>query len=201
MRKTWKKRCALMLGAALSLSVLAGCGDENAGNTSAAAADTTAADTAAADTTAADTAAAEEDTTAAAEEDTTAAENAANGEALSEEEYVQACQKFASDLVSSLNDISTELSSLDPTDVEGAKALIEDMKTPYAEFAAIQAPEKYAGVQEKYKSGCEKMIAYLDMSLQLMEDPAGVDVTEMTTLLQDMQQDFTDASTELQSLQ
>ena len=199
MKKSWKKFCALMLGAALSLSVFAGCGEENAGNTSAAAQDTTAAVTTAADTEAETTAAAD---TTAAEEDTTAAESAAaNGEALSEEAYVQACQNFASDLVSSLSDISTELSALDPTDVEGAKALIEDMKTPYAEFAAIQAPEKYAGVQEKYKSGCEKMIAYLDMSLQLMEDPAAVDVTEMTNLLQDMQQDFTDASTEFQSLQ
>lgn len=113
--------------------------------------------------------------------------------ALTEEEYVAKTEELAQSMTEVMNDAA----ALDPDDVEGAKAMIEGLKAPFVEFAALEAPEKYAATQEKYKTGCEAMIEYLDMCTDLMDPDkaADVDMDKLTTLLTTIQNDFTEAAT------
>ncbi len=113
--------------------------------------------------------------------------------ALSEEEYVAK----TTELAESITNVMTEAAALDADDVECAKKLIEGMKEPFVEFAAIQAPAKYADAQAKYKSGSEAMIKYLDMCIDLMdpEKAADADMNELMDLLTTIQNDFTEGAT------
>lgn len=117
---------------------------------------------------------------------------AAASSALSEEEYVAK----TTELANAMTNVMTEAASLDADDVEGAKKLIEGMKEPFVEFAAIQAPEKYADAQTKYKSGSEAMIEYLDMCIDLMdpEKAADADMDKLMDLLTTIQNDFTEGA-------
>lgn len=112
--------------------------------------------------------------------------------ALSEEEYIAKTNELAE----SMNNVMTEAAALDPNDVEGAKKMIEGLKAPFVEFAAIQAPEKYADAQAKYKSGSEAMVKYLDMCIDMMDPDkaANMDVNELTEILTTIQNDFTEGA-------
>lgn len=110
--------------------------------------------------------------------------DAAAQTALTEEEYAQ---KFE-DLQKSMTDLQTEAGKLDPTDAAAAKALLEKLKTPFADFAAVTAPEKFADAQAKFKSGCEAMVKYIDGMMAMMEETDATKQQElMTTALEDMQ--------------
>ena len=202
MRKNLAKNlCVLTMTAALSASVI-GCGSKTTEATTAAATETTVAAEA---TTAAmdETTAAKEETTAAKEE--TKAEAKATGDALAEEEYIAKTTELGTALTETMTKAQEELAALDPSDIEGAKKLIEGMKAPFLDMAAVQAPEKYAAAQAKYKTGCEAMADYLDLCVEMMDMQAGgktpseAEVTELTTklttLLTTVQTDLTEAAT------
>ncbi len=112
--------------------------------------------------------------------------------ALTEEEYIAKTEELAQ----SMTDVMNDAAALDPDDLEGAKAMIESLKEPFAEFAALEAPEKYAAAQAEYKSGCEAMAEYLDMCIDLMNPDKADDVNtdKLTTLLTTIQNDFTEAA-------
>lgn len=120
----------------------------------------------------------------------------ASSTALTEEEYLTETQE----LVTAMNDVVTKAGSIDPTDVEGAKQLIEDCKAPLVEFAALEAPEKYAEAHAKYKSGCEAMVEYLDMAVDAMdpEKAADLDMEKMVNLIQTAQTDLMEADSLMQ---
>ena len=58
--------------------------------------------------------------------------------ALTEDEYVAKTQELSQ----AMADAVTNSAAVDPSDVEGAKKMIEELKTPFVEFAALTAPEK-----------------------------------------------------------
>ena len=112
--------------------------------------------------------------------------------ALTEEEYVAK----TTELAESMTNVMTEAASLDTSDAEAAKEFIEGLKAPFVEFASLQAPEKYAEAQAKYKSGSEAMIKYLDMMVEML-DPAKAaeaDTEALMELLTTIQTDFTEAA-------
>lgn len=120
------------------------------------------------------------------------AQTGAETAALTEEEYVAKTQELAQAMTTAV----TDAASVDTSDAEGAKKVIEDLKAPFVEFAALAAPEKYADTQAKYKSGCEAMIEYLDMCVDMMdpEKAAELDMDKLTGLLTTIQNDFTEAA-------
>lgn len=198
MKKQFKKGfCVLTTAAVLALSVTA-CGGKTAETT--AAEITTAETTTQAETTTAEETTAEETT----KEETTASETKAAGEALTEEEYLEAATQLSQTLTDTMTKAQSDLSALDPTDTDSAKKVIEDMKKPFTDFAAITAPEKFAATQEKYKSGCEAMIEYLDICLEMIdmsatETPSAEAAAELTNRLTEsltaVQTGFTEGST------
>ena len=107
--------------------------------------------------------------------------------ALTEDEYVAKTQELSQAMADAVTNSAA---------VEGAKKMIEELKTPFVEFAALTAPEKYADTQAKYKTGCEAMIEYLDMCVDMMdpEKAAELDMDKLTSLLTTIQNDFTEAA-------
>lgn len=71
--------------------------------------------------------------------------------ALTEEEYQQA----VTDLSDKLTSIQTDAANLDPTDVDAAMKLLNDMKQPFIDFMAVTPPESYADAHAKMQSGCQ----------------------------------------------
>ena len=193
MRKNFKKgMCVLAMAAMLATSVTA-CGSKKADTTTAAETTTEAA----AETT---TEKAAEETTTAAEsteaETTTEAETKAEaaGEALAEEEYLTKAEELGQAMTDVSAKVQADLASMDPYDTEGIAKLMEELKAPFVEFSAIQAPEAYAEAQAKYKSGCEAMIDYLDIIVSAMEmEASGKTPTEEET--QKLMEDMTNALT------
>lgn len=116
--------------------------------------------------------------------------DAGAAKALTEDEYMA---KF-DELGKSMTDLQTEASQLDPSDPAAAKALLEKLKTPFSDFAALTPPDKYAEAHAKFKSGCEAMISYIDTSIQMMEETDAAKQADllkkaqeyMTTAMQDM---------------
>lgn len=120
--------------------------------------------------------------------------NAAQEETtLTEEEY----EAKAQELGEKLNSAMTDASSIDPNDVEAAKEFIAGLKDPFIEFGSLKAPEKYAAAHEKFKSGCDAMVEYLDMMVTAM-DTGDVDMEKMTTLITTIQTDFTEGASMLE---
>ena len=111
---------------------------------------------------------------------------------LTEEEYNAKLAEFEQAAASLQTDMQTKAAELDPTDIEGAKALFEEMKKPFADFAAVEAPEKYAAAQAKFKSGCEAMIAYIDATVKMVEDPTSVDENTTKEIMDYVQTAMTD---------
>lgn len=171
MKRNLKKgMCAVVLAAMLATSVTA-CGGKKADSTEAATtAETTVAETKAEESKVEETTSEEAKTEAAETEkkETEAKADAAKG-SLTEEEYLNKTEELAQTMTDTMTKAQEDLAKLEADDVDGAKALIEGMKAPFVEFAAVQAPEKYAAAQAKYKSGCEAMVEYLDILLDTME--------------------------------
>lgn len=186
-----KKICVLMTAAMLATGVTA-CGNK----TDATSATTTEATTA--ESKAEETTAAEETTTeAATTEAEKETEKAADG-ALTEEEYLAKAEELSQKVVDTMTKAQQDLAALDPNDAEGAKKLIEDMKAPFIEFTEVVAPEKYAEAQAKYKSGCESLIEYLDICVEMIELGASGE-TPTAEQTQDLTQRMTDAITAAQT--
>ncbi len=118
---------------------------------------------------------------------------AAGADTLTEEEY----EAKAEELGNSLNSAMTDAASIDPNDVEAAKEFIEGLKSPFVEFGALNAPEKYADAHAKFKSGCDAMVEYLDICVKAM-DSGEVDTEKMTSLLTTIQTDFTEGAAMLE---
>lgn len=118
------------------------------------------------------------------------------GDGKAEAEYIAETEK----LVEAMEAVNEKATSIDPTDVEGAKQLIEEIKAPLVEFAAVEAPERFAEAHAKYKSGCEAMIEYLDMTLDAMdpEKAAELDIEKYLGLVQTATDDLTEADALMQ---
>lgn len=200
MRKNFKKgMCVLAMSAMLATSVTA-CGGKKADATTAAETTTEAA----AETTAEETT---EETTTAAEttEEETTTEAEAAGEALTEDEYLAKAEELSQAMTDVSTKVQADLANMDPSDTEGIAKLMEELKAPFVEFAAIQAPEAYAEAQAKYKSGCDAMVDYLDIVVSAMEmEASGKTPTEeenqklmedMTNALTIVSTDFTEGAT------
>ena len=121
--------------------------------------------------------------------------DAAQGEetTLTEEEY----EAKAEELGEKLNSAMTDASSIDPNDVEAAKEFISGLKDPFVEFGSLKAPEKYAAAHEKFKSGGDAMVEYLDMMVTAM-DSGDIDMEKMTSLITTIQNDFTEGASMLE---
>lgn len=110
--------------------------------------------------------------------------DAAQTAALTEDEYAA---KFE-ELQTSMTGLQEEASKLDPSDAAAAKELLEKLKTPFSDFAAVTPPEKYNDAHAKFKSGCEAMVKYIDGMIAMMEESDTTKQQElMTTALEDMQ--------------
>lgn len=89
----------------------------------------------------------------------------------------------------------TELqnSAASATDVEGAKQLLEDLRTQFSDLAYLDAPDKYKDAQEKIKSGSEAMVKYIDIALkaadgaELSADDQSKMMEYITTAMTDLQ--------------
>ena len=114
--------------------------------------------------------------------------------ALTEEEYQQEVENLSAELTT----VQTDAANLDPTDVDGAKQLIEDLKQPFQDFAALNPPESYQEAHEKLSSGCQAMNDFLDTTASLLEetDPAKLQEgsTEMMNALQTAMTDISEGA-------
>lgn len=117
---------------------------------------------------------------------------AAEEATLTEEEY----EAKAEELSEKLNSSMTDAASIDPNDVDAAKEFIAGLKDPFIEFGSLKAPEKYAAAHEKFSSGCDAMVEYLDMMVSAI-DTGDIDMEKMTSLLTTIQNDFTEGASML----
>lgn len=202
MKNKLVKRIALLMAVSvMGISVMA-CGDKAEETV----AEETTTEEASVEETADDTVETEEveeettDDAAETEEAVDEAETAeAAGEALTEEEYEAKAAELLESMTTTMTEAQEELNTLDVNDVEGAKDFIEGLKAPFAEFAAVQAPEKYADAQVKFKSSCEAMMEYLDLCISMLDMEEDADTAELTTQLTDLlttlQNDLTEGLT------
>lgn len=120
----------------------------------------------------------------------TPAVSATPAPALTEEDYVA---KFE-ELGTKMTEVQTNAATLDPTDLEAAKKLLDDMKAPFVEFAAVTPPEKYTDAHAKLQAGCNGMIEYIDILLQIAEE---TDATKQQELATKMVEVLTTAGTDI----
>lgn len=118
-------------------------------------------------------------------------------ETLTEDEYVAKAQEASENLVAVMANVQTDLASIDPADTDAITEYIEGLKAPLAEFAALQAPEKFAEVQGKFKESCESLIEYFDLCIQMMDPEAEADAAELaaktTEIMTAVQTNLTEA--------
>ena len=112
---------------------------------------------------------------------------------LTEEEY----EAKAQGLGDKLSNVMTEAASIDPNDVDAAKEFISGLKDPFIEFGSLKAPEKYAAAHEKFKSGCDAMVEYLDLMVGAL-DSGDIDMEKMNSLVTTIQNDFTEGASMLE---
>lgn len=118
--------------------------------------------------------------------------------ALTEDEYMDTFQTT----FTSLGDMQTKMAEIDMTDETAAKSFLEEIKTPFAEFAAVTPPEKYAEAHGKIQSGCEAMVAYIDgMSALIGETDQTKIQEEAAKLTGDVQTAMNDFAEGAQMLQ
>lgn len=122
--------------------------------------------------------------------DPTPAVSATPAPVLSEEDYMAEYEA----LLTKMTDLQSTAASLDPTDLEAAKKLISDIKTPFVEFSAVTPPEKYADAHAKLQAGCDGMIEYIDILLQIAEE---TDTTKQQELATKMVEVLTTAATNM----
>lgn len=99
--------------------------------------------------------------------------------ALTEEEY----QQEVENLTAELSSVQSDAAALDPSDIEGAKQVLEDLKAPFQDFMELTPPEAYADAHEKLQSGCQAMVDFLDTTASLMEETDPTALQESTEKL------------------
>lgn len=109
---------------------------------------------------------------------------------LTEEEYMT---KFE-ELGTKMTELQQSTASIDPTDVEAANKLLDDMKVPFNDFIAVVPPEKYAEAHTKFQSGCQAMVDYIDAAKSLMTETDATKQQEIGTKLMEL---LTTATTDL----
>ena len=110
--------------------------------------------------------------------------NAGASEALTEEEYQEAVTKLGD----SFTALQTEAASLDLTDPDAAKEMLESLKAPLSEFIAIVPPETFQSAHEKMKSGSEAMIDYIDTAISLVSETDAAKIQEASTTMMEQLQ-------------
>lgn len=192
MKNNFVKRIAVLAAVAVMGMSMAACGNK--------AEEAAANETEATEAPAAEDAAAE----APAEAEEAPAEEAPAAETLTEEEYVAKAEEASDKLVTTMTNVQTDLASMDLTDIDAITEYVEGLKTPLVEFAALQAPEKYAEVQDKFKESCEALIEYFDLCIELMAPDADADVAELTAktteIMTTVQTNLTEAYTMMAEL-
>lgn len=109
--------------------------------------------------------------------------------ALSKEDYEASFAELAADLQS----IQSEASSIDTTDVDAAKKLLEDLKKPFSDFMSQVPPAEYEEAHQKITSGCQAMIDYIDGCYDLVGETDTTKIQEATsTLTEKLQTAITD---------
>ncbi len=134
-----------------------------------------------------------------------------SGEALSEEDYKAKITEIGNKVTELTNDVNAAQTKA-ATDPEGAINdlidVVAEMKPLYQELADLKAPEKFAAAQAKIKSGCEASVEMLDLTVEMMElavDPEQADkaqeklaeLTEKMTEYQSDAQTLTEGLTEV----
>ena len=124
---------------------------------------------------------------------------------MTEEEYKAKVEEISTKMQDMQTSINEKMATIDPTDTEAIGAVFEEIKAPFIEFASLNAPEKYAEAQAKFKSGCEAMIQFLDLAkemTELQQNPESVDqatleekATQFTDLLTKAMTDITEGAT------
>lgn len=117
--------------------------------------------------------------------------------ALTEDEYLKKVQEIASNMQNIQGEITEKMQGLDPTDVEAVQKVLGDLKAPFNEFASLQAPEKYAAAQAKYKSGCEAMVQFIDITIEMSGMGADADATKVQEKTTEMMEVLTKATQDL----
>ena len=97
--------------------------------------------------------------------------------AVSEEEYQQAVV----DLQAELTEVQSN--KIEVNDLEAAKQQLEALKQPFADFMNIVPPEAYADAHAKLQSGCQSMIDYVDIAIQIVEATNDAKRQELSTQL------------------
>ena len=104
--------------------------------------------------------------------------------AVSKEDYQASFEKLATDLES----VQADASNIDPTDVDAAKKVLEDLKKPFSDFMSIVPPTEYEEAHKKISSGCQAMIDYIDGCAALIGETDTTKIQEATaTLTEDLQ--------------
>lgn len=119
---------------------------------------------------------------------------------LTEEEYQAKVEEFATNMQNLQTEITAKMQEVDPTDADAVKAILDELKAPFVEFAALNAPEKYQAAQEKFKSGSEQMIQFIDTTKELMDlqaDPANADATVIQEKTEALTTTLTQAAADL----
>ena len=131
------------------------------------------------------------------------------GEALSEEDYKAKITEIGNKVAELTNDVNAAQTKAS-TDPEGAINdlidIVAEMKPLYQELADLKAPEKFVEAQKKIKSGCEASVEMLDLTVEMMElavDPEQADKAQekLTELTEKMTEYQADAQTLTESLQ
>lgn len=131
------------------------------------------------------------------------------GDALSEEDYKAKITEIGNKVAELTNDVNAAQTKAS-TDPEGAINdlidIVAEMKPLYQELADLKAPEKFAEAQKKIKSGCEASVEMLDLTVEMMElavDPEQADKAQekLTELTEKMTEYQADAQTLTEGLQ
>ncbi|MGI6181665.1 MAG: hypothetical protein ACOYIE_06270 [Agathobaculum sp.] len=81
--------------------------------------------------------------------------------ALSEQEYIDAVDTLNIEMYK----LQTAAQENEITDEQAAQALVDELKQPMLDFAALVPPAAYAEAHEKLSSGCQAMADYMDIIL------------------------------------
>ncbi len=81
--------------------------------------------------------------------------------ALSEQEYIDAVDELNIEMY----ELQKAAQQDKITDEQAAQALVEELKQPMLDFAALVPPAAYADAHEKLSSGCQAMAEYIDIIL------------------------------------
>lgn len=81
-----------------------------------------------------------------------------------EEAYVENVSKLMESM-QNLQNLQAEAQQA--TDAAAVTAVMDKAKKPFQDFAALEAPGRFVPAQEKFKTGCESIVAYFDMTVEM----------------------------------